>query len=96
MHEALFESQQQWEALANPSPVFQSLASKVGVNVAQWSDCIAKHQTLALIQADRDKARAAGVGSTPTFFVGSQMLAGADKDIAAAIDAALAGTSKAP
>jgi protein-disulfide isomerase len=29
------------------------------------------------------------VGSTPTFFVGDQTLAGSDKDIPAAIDAAL-------
>jgi protein-disulfide isomerase len=57
---------------------------------------MAKHQTLPLIQADRDKARAAGVNSTPTFFVGSQILAGADKDVAAAIDAALGAKSKAP
>jgi protein-disulfide isomerase len=96
MHEALFENQQQWEGLQNPVPMFESLAGKAGVNAARWSECMTKHQTLALIQADRDKARGAGVNSTPTFFVGSQILAGADKDIAAAIDAALGTKPKAP
>lgn len=90
MHEALFESQQQWEGLQNPVPELGSLAGRVGVNMPQWTDCMTNHSTRALIEADRDRARAAGVNSTPTFFVGAQTLAGADKDIAAAIDAALA------
>ena len=96
MHELLFENQQQWETLPNPVSAFESLATKAGVNAAKWNECMSKHQTLALIQADRDKARAAGVNSTPTFFVGGQTLAGADKDVAAAVDAALAAKPKAP
>lgn len=89
MHDVLFASQTTWEQLANPSAKFDSLAMSLGVNMPQWRDCTSKHLLLPLVEADRDRARQAGVGSTPTFFVGDQTLAGADKDIPAAIDAAL-------
>lgn len=89
MHDALFASQSTWEQLANPGAKFDSLAVSLGVNMPQWRECTSKHLLLPLVEADRDRARQAGVGSTPTFFVGDQTLAGADKDIPAAIDAAL-------
>jgi len=89
MHDALFATQTSWEASENPAAKFDSLAVSVGVNPLQWRQCVSQHQTLPLIEADRDRARQAGVGSTPTFFVGNQTLAGSDKDIPAAIEAAL-------
>ncbi len=91
MHDALFATQSTWEQLANPSAKFDSLAASVGANMPQWRQCTSKHQLLPLIEADRDRARQAGVGSTPTFFVGDKVFAGADKDIPAAIEAALKG-----
>jgi len=94
MHEALFATQSQWESLPAPALKFDSIATSVGVNMAQWRTCVLKHQTLALIQADRDRARQAGVRSTPTFFVGSRTLEGSDADVHGAIDAALKGPSK--
>lgn len=89
MHDSLFASQATWEQLANPSAKFDSLAASLGLNMPRWRECTSKHLLLPLIEADRDRARQAGVGSTPTFFVGDQSLAGADKDIPAAIEAAL-------
>jgi protein-disulfide isomerase len=55
-----------------------------------YRNCVSKHLTVPLIEADRERLRGAGVKSTPTFFVGSQGLAGADQNVRAAIDAALA------
>ena len=55
-----------------------------------WRQCVKQHLTLPLIQADRERVVAAHVNSTPTFFVGDQILPGADAKLAAAIDAALA------
>jgi protein-disulfide isomerase len=89
MHDALFATQSTWETAKDPTAKFDSLAASAGVNLASWRQCVSQHQLLPLIEADRDRARRAGVGSTPTFFVGSEMLAGSDKDIPAAIDAAL-------
>lgn len=96
MHEALFASQEEWAPMPNPSAKFESIARTLGINMAQWKDCVAKHSTLPLIEADRDRLRAAGVNSTPTFFVNNKMVtkedgtsAGAAADVPAAIDAAL-------
>jgi protein-disulfide isomerase len=90
MHDALFASQQTWEALQDPSGTFASLAGKSGVNMGAWNKCVKDHLTLPMIQADRERVVAAHVNSTPTFFVGNQILEGADVPLAAAIDSALA------
>ncbi len=89
MHEALFASQGSWGELPDPQPKFDSLATAVGVDMPRWHSCVTSHATLALIQADHDRARQVGVNSTPTFFVGKQTLTSADANVAAAIDEAL-------
>jgi protein-disulfide isomerase len=90
MHEALFATQKRWETMTNPTPLFDSLATASGADIALYRTCTTKHLTLPLIEADRDRGRAAGVGSTPTFFVGSQAVVGAEHDLRGPIDAALA------
>lgn len=90
MHEALFATQPKWENLSKPLPIFDSLAASIGVNMPAYHECMSKHLALPLIEADHDNWAKAGVKSTPTFFVGGRMLEGADADVGAAIDAALA------
>ena len=97
MHEGLFATQQHWESLPSPQPVFDSLAAAVGVNMPLWKQCVTQHLTRPLIMADHERARAAGVVSTPTFLVDGKILVddrgespGAAADVPAAIDAALA------
>jgi len=94
LHDTLFASQSQWEVLPDPRAKFDSISKALGVDMPQWRGCMAQHAMLALIDADRDRARQAGVNSTPTFFVGNQTLAGADANVRAAIDAALKARSK--
>jgi len=100
MHNALFATQGKWESLPNPNVVFDSLAASVGVDSAAYHTCVSKHLTLPLIQADHDRAAQSGVNSTPTFFIGGRMIAGAAPyaTFEAAIDSALAhahsGSSK--
>jgi protein-disulfide isomerase len=96
MHDALFLSQDEWAQMPNAMPKFESLAGTLGIDMGTWRTCVTKHQTTALIAADRERARAAGVGSTPTFFVNGKMVvnadgssAGAAADVRAAIEAAL-------
>lgn len=89
MHEALFSTQTSWAELPDPHAKFDSIATSLGVNMGQWRDCVGQHLTLALIQADHDRARSANVNSTPTFFIGSQTLSSADADVPAAIESAL-------
>jgi protein-disulfide isomerase len=76
MHDSLFTSQERWETLANAMPSFDSTAAHIGVSMPAWRDCVAKHLTRPLIEADYERSRTAGVKSTPTFFVGDQQVAG--------------------
>ena len=77
MQDALFETQGYWEQLADPGPAFDSLASSVGADVPAMRSCIAAGTMKATIDGDIDRAKAAGVESTPTFIIGDQVLAGA-------------------
>jgi protein-disulfide isomerase len=90
VHEGLFATQKRWETMPNASALFDSLAASAGVNMPAYRQCVSKHLTVPLIEADRERLRAAGVRSTPTFFVGAEMSEGADQNIRAAIEAALA------
>jgi protein-disulfide isomerase len=92
VHEGLFATQRRWESMPSAVALFDSIAIAAGVNVPLYRECMSKHLTVPLIEADRERGRQAGVQSTPTFFVGSQALQGADANIKAAIDAALAKT----
>jgi len=76
MHDSLFTSQERWEALPNALPMFDSTAAHIGVAMPAWRECVAKHLTRPLIDADYERTRTAGVRSTPTFFVGDQQLSG--------------------
>lgn len=90
MHDALFAAQEQWAGLQDPTQKLGQIAATIpGLDALRWRTCMSKHETLALVQADRDRARASGAQSTPTFIVGSQMIMGADKDLRAEIEAAL-------
>jgi protein-disulfide isomerase len=57
--------------------MFDSLAVSVGVNGSEWRDCVGSHVMRRLISADRSRGLSAGVGSTPTFFVGDEPIKGA-------------------
>ena len=76
MHDSLFTSQGRWEGLPNAMPSFDSIAGRIGVNMPAWRDCVSKHLTRPLIEADYERSRTAGVRSTPTFFVGAQVVSG--------------------
>lgn len=90
MHDSLFATQRIWETLQDPASMFDSLANENHVEMTSWRTCVRQHLTAPLIDADYDRAHKAGVVSTPSFFVGSKILSGADADVRGALDAALA------
>jgi protein-disulfide isomerase len=98
MHDALFADQGTWAPLANPLPHFDSLAVRLGLDATAFRACIATHATRPLIEADHDRSAAAGVGSTPTFFIGRTVIEGAQpldtfrRAIDSAVAAARAGS----
>ena len=96
MHESLFATQPKWENSPTPNAVFDSLANAAHVDMKPYHECISKHLTLPLIQVDRDHGQSSGVRSTPTFFAGPYGLEGANANVAAALDSALAKAGKKP
>jgi len=96
MHDALFTNQTKWGALPSSASYFESLARDTGVDVARWRQCIQSGKMKGWIQADHDRAQAAGVASTPSFIIGNRMFVGAQpiENLRAAIDSALATSRK--
>jgi protein-disulfide isomerase len=93
MHDAIFATQPQWSAMPNATPLFDSLAvNKFALNADEWRSCMSSHATAALVQADFERLRSAGVESTPSFFVGDRGISGAQPTdvFRAAIEQALA------
>lgn len=76
MHDALFTTQTTWEGRTDASPVFDSLATRTGVNIDQLHACVQAHVMRPLIQADVDRSTQHGTNSTPTVIVGSEKLVG--------------------
>jgi protein-disulfide isomerase len=75
-HDALFESQARWQSLPEPRPVLDSIARTVGVDFATWAKCVDTEMMRPLVFADRERAAASGVQSTPTFIIGRRVIAG--------------------
>lgn len=77
MHDSIFAAQPRWEALARTDTMFRRFAVAVGADTAAFRTCTESHATRPLIQGDLDRVTAAGVQSTPSFFVGDSVIAGA-------------------
>ncbi len=97
-HDGLFATVSQWGPAPDPRAVLDSLARSTGLDVAAWSQCYQSEKMIPLIFADRDRAAAGGVRSTPSFLVGGTVMAGAQpiEAMRALIDSAVAkdrGTS---
>jgi protein-disulfide isomerase len=92
VQDAMFRTQKEWSNLADAHPFFESLARDAGADVDALRACVKSGVMGPLIQSDESRATSAGAQSTPTFFVGSQPLVGAQPLAAfrGAIHAALA------
>jgi protein-disulfide isomerase len=91
MHDALFNTQTQWERLGSPTQYFDSLARANGVAMQQWHDCVSSGKMKSIIFADQDRASRAGASATPSFMIGDHLLVGAQSidELRRAIDSAL-------
>lgn len=76
-HEALFATQKEWESSPpTPTALLDSIAGAVGLDKAAWKQCVESGKMVPLIMADRDRAAAAGVQSTPSFLLGDRVILG--------------------
>jgi protein-disulfide isomerase len=74
-HDALFNAQGRENGGSFSYDNLVAIAGEVGLDVPKFEATIGQH--LPALQQEADGARAAGVGSTPTFFVGDEKIVGA-------------------
>jgi protein-disulfide isomerase len=73
----IFATQKSWESLSNATAYLDSLAIASGADATKQHACTKDRQLRSLIDRDQLRMRQAGVQSTPTFFVGSRTILGA-------------------
>ena len=64
MHDMLYENQD-----SNPTSVFENYASQLGLDMSKYQTDVGSQETNAVINADLKAGQAAGVNSTPTFYL---------------------------
>jgi protein-disulfide isomerase len=67
MHDALFQAQQQWNRLPDPSTFLANVAKKVGADMAAYERCMASGRIEARVQQSVAAGQALGFTGTPTF-----------------------------
>jgi len=75
-HDELYKNQMVWSSAIDPLKIFQSYASGMNLNQGRFARCLENASVAERIQADKREGQAAGVVSTPTFFVNGTMLVG--------------------
>lgn len=78
MHDALFESQEQWGGEGTDSvAVFVDLANEIGINGDELQSCVESEQFADVVDAGLQEGQSLSVTGTPTFFVNGEKLVGA-------------------
>lgn len=75
--DAIFATQDAWKSRRDAVLYFDSLSVPLVDDAARFRRCIVEGGTRALIDADVQRVTRLGVGSTPTFLVGPQVIVGA-------------------
>ena len=77
MHDAIFQAQDRWSgyATSRPEAVLSGIAQQVGLNTQQYNACVSSRKFTGQIRANYDEGMRRGVGSTPTFFIGTRKVA---------------------
>jgi protein-disulfide isomerase len=79
MHDRIYMGQLEWngQATSNPKNVFESYATGIGADVKQWEECYDSGRHRLQIAANKRSGENANVNSTPTFIIGTRIVAGA-------------------
>jgi protein-disulfide isomerase len=76
-HDRIFDTQNAWKELKDPRHYLDSLAIVSGADAAKLKSCEDSKRVQPLIAADQARFQKAGVGGTPTFYIGNATLVGA-------------------
>jgi protein-disulfide isomerase len=92
----IFDTQDKWKDVSNPSAYFDSLAISTGADAVKQKACSSGGKMKALVDADLERYSRVGIQSTPSFYVGSRILLGAQPtpEFRRVIDSVLAATKK--
>lgn len=77
MHDQLYYNQGRWARDDRPDRVIRQLASAIGLDMSRYDDCVKSNRYAERINASRDEGVRLGVGFTPTFIIGTQLVPGA-------------------
>jgi protein-disulfide isomerase len=75
MHDLLFSTQHEWngQATSDPDTRLKALGRRIsGLDVARFDDCVASRRMLPKVQSHLKIATDRGIGSTPTFILGTK------------------------
>lgn len=78
MHNEIFKTQEAWSALPTSDAYFASIARQLALDLEAYNTCIGERAMRPMIEADVQRATNGGANSTPTFFIGNQVMAGAE------------------
>lgn len=90
MHDRLFETQDQWGMLPDPTDTFVRFAVALGLDEAKFKEDITNKVNEKRVTSDQSDGYAVGVNGTPTFFINGKRQSKIDYDsLKSAIDAEL-------
>ena len=77
MHDIIFQNQDRWngEATKRPRGPLGDLAKSLGLDMTKYNSCMDSEKYRAQIQANLQEGERRQVQSTPTFVIGTQMIA---------------------
>ena len=77
LHDLLYDHQEEWAALAEPTSFFQALSDSVGMDRTRLAACVAGNTARGEVAADAARAVRSGARSTPSFYIEGGLLKGA-------------------
>lgn len=74
IHDKLFETQENWSTLSNPSDYFADLGSQIGLDKDKIKEVIQKNTYDQEINDDLAEGNKVGISATPTFYLNGKKL----------------------
>lgn len=94
MHDELFNTQNTWANVKNPTDLFVKMAQKLKLDVEQFKRDLVFEPTKQRVDRDYNSGSASGVRGTPTFFINGQQITfpGTYAALKSAVESALGGS----
>lgn len=74
MHDLLFQNQNTWSSMGNPSSVFEQYAQSLGLDVEKFKADMTSSAVSETINADVAEAQSYGSNATPTFIINGKKI----------------------